>query len=888
MTAQTKTIPFDDIFEKIQLGADVICANQRLASHITDSYNAYMRQQGALAWETPVIQALPVWLANQFQHIKQSHNGISLMLINAYQQRFIWQSILRQSDALDSLLYTKNIIDDVLDAWRIVNEYEISLTAGAYENQSLQLYIEWQEQYLQYCKQHKLIDGRQLSSFIGYHFDHTQSGDTLIFSGFDSIPAALATLRNRFVTSGKTLLDTCNETRQCKIQKAAFTSLQEEITSAAHWARRQIEQQPDKHIAIITPDLKTIRHEMESALEDSLEGGRPHETTPDYYQRAFDISIGIPLYDYNIIKSACTLLRFLAEGADKHGVSYLLLSPYIIDTDLSLVSRHRIGTEIQQSIQDHFTLYHLSKYLDEEKETSTCRILTQSRQAMDGFKKLNTPANWHSIISEMLQIWGWPGSRELDSQEFQLQQKFISVLHELVSLNGLPEQLSLQECIHYIVNIAKSTIFQAETAASNISVMGLLEATHQHFNEAWLLGFNENAWPATRRPNPFLPAALQRQHHVPHADHIKDAEIYETITGRLLSCADNVVVSYANFEGDQELLPSPFIQQIENIYSPHQAPDSYNTKIYKSTNLGLLADNHGPAFKQNEQIKKGASLLGKQANCPFQAFASIRLKAEDAEPNIPGLNHMERGILAHEVAELFWSRVKDHATLAAMPEDTRISLVRDCCEAAISDNASMFNTPVKTALRDIEQQRLLELFEENLQQELKRSEFTVVATEQAVTLPDNLLSLSLRIDRVDEDADGNHIVIDYKPGIDSLQTLVEERLVNPQLPLYSIYYDKPVQAVLYQQLRRGDCKVSGIRDESIDSLKIKTVDKVAKSEVNDWAALQSQWQHSIESTITEFLSGLATVSPLNRPSSCNHCGLQSLCRIHEESENHHE
>jgi ATP-dependent helicase/DNAse subunit B len=42
-----------------------------------------------------------------------------------------------------------------------------------------------------------------------------------------------------------------------------------------------------------------------------------------------------------------------------------------------------------------------------------------------------------------------------------------------------------------------------------------------------------------------------------------------------------------------------------------------------------------------------------------------------------------------------------------------------------------------------------------------------------------------------------------------------------------------------------------------------------------------EWRAAIEQLARDFLSGRATVNPSDYPTTCEHCGLQTLCRVEE-------
>jgi hypothetical protein len=56
-----------------------------------------------------------------------------------------------------------------------------------------------------------------------------------------------------------------------------------------------------------------------------------------------------------------------------------------------------------------------------------------------------------------------------------------------------------------------------------------------------------------------------------------------------------------------------------------------------------------------------------------------------------------------------------------------------------------------------------------------------------------------------------------------------------------------------------------------------------KNQAEDWESLNRAWREVLEQLVENFVAGDAAVDPLS-PSSCSYCGLESFCRIGEQTE----
>jgi ATP-dependent helicase/nuclease subunit B len=93
---------------------------------------------------------------------------------------------------------------------------------------------------------------------------------------------------------------------------------------------------------------------------------------------------------------------------------------------------------------------------------------------------------------------------------------------------------------------------------------------------------------------------------------------------------------------------------------------------------------------------------------------------------------------------------------------------------------------VSPAFGAMERQRLAALLAEFLEMEKMRAPFDVVACEEPRVAELGGLQLKVRIDRIDELAGGRRVILDYKTGKVSTSGWWDERLDEPQLPLYAI------------------------------------------------------------------------------------------------------
>src|SRR6185295_2826429 len=115
-------------------------------------------------------------------------------------------------------------------------------------------------------------------------------------------------------------------------------------------------------------------------------------------------------------------------------------------------------------------------------------------------------------------------------------------------------------------------------------------------------------------------------------------------------------------------------------------------------------------------------------------------------------------------------------------------------------------TTLSGRFAEIEKRRLAKLALDWLDLERLRGDFSVFDTEAKRTIEIGGLRLGGRLDRVDETAGGERIVIDYKTRAPGASAWLGERPDEPQLPLYPLAAEPGARAIAFAQVKAGDMR----------------------------------------------------------------------------------
>jgi probable DNA repair protein len=499
------------------------------------------------------------------------------------------------------------------------------------------------------------------------------------------------------------------------------------------------------------------------------------------------------------------------------------------------------------------------------------------------------PGEWAEHFAGLLQGCGWPGDRGVTSREYQAIAHFKEALGQLASLDRVAETLPRGEALSILNRLIAETIFQPEGGEGRIQVLGMLEAAGFAFDALWVIGLHERAFPASPRPNPFLPLALQSRMHMPHADAAREREFARRLADRLFAAAPEVVVSWpGQFDGAQ-LRPSPLIRDLaEGSLRLAPSSDPFQAILAAPCALEQLADDCASPLSTNRPFTGGTSVLTDQALCPFRAFAHHRLHAGQLDTPDLGLDNLARGSLAHGVLERFWHQVRTQEALLALGPSQQEALLAQVAEETLTHFERRSRCDLAPKLRALELRRLKAMAAGWLNLERTRPPFRVAEIEQWHDAVVGQLKLRTRIDRIDELAGGQLAVIDYKTGRPSPRQWLDPRVTEPQLPLYCLDLDNArIGAVLFAMIRsrEKECSFKGVAREpdAWPRMSSKNQDKLlAERGWSSFDEVVAHWRAALPALGDAFLAGQAAVDPVDPQKACKYCDLISLCRLFEQ------
>ena len=831
-------------------GVVIVTGNVRLSRFLRRQFDLERKTRGDRVWEAADVLPLDAWLARCWEAVAYRDPLDVPLLLEAFQERILWEQAIASSDLSGQLLNLPETASAAAAAWDLLHAWEAPRQRNVFEgSRDSEEFWVWMQAVERKLDSNGWITASQLPAAVAARIENGRFPvpTSLSYAGFEELTPAQNRLFSALRRAGCAVAEfplPAVPGSPKRIQ-AACADTAHELTSAAAWARKKLEENPEARLGVVVRGLAEITALAERAFASQLHPGLSFATgNPS----AFHVSAGVPSSRVPLIGTALDALE-LVGGIPASHAAMLFRSPFL---EIGFVEGSKLDLLLRKAGLTEVSI----------RNERVREALPNLAEAADQFSPMQRPSQWSALLSRWLTAASWPGTRTFPASEYQALEHWQKLLSSFARLDLVLPRISYRDALEQLKSLAAQSRFAPANERAPNQVMDMLEASGSRFDALWIAGLHAGSWPSPARPNPFLPLALQRASGMPRSSPERELAYARRMTGFLFDAAPEVVCSYPQFLLEEKLRPSPLLAGLPRAEALDEGISV--ARIVFSRRIPLEVEPLGlaPPLEPGARQSGGMRVIEDQAACPFRAFAVHRLKIREFDETSLGLSPLEKGSLVHKVMEHLWEKLQSQDGLRATSPHERQELIRESVSLAMSRigprASESFRSP---SFQQIELQRLARLIPQWLDQELERPKFEVLQMEAAATVEVGPLQLTVRADRIDVGPDGRRIIIDYKTAKEISKGDWEgERPDQPQLPLYAVTSSPPPAEVAFAKFVSGDMRL--IESGDIDHLLPK-------------------WKRVLENLAASFQQGHAEIDPKTPKQTCQYCHAGPLCRIAE-------
>jgi len=660
----------------------------------------------------------------------------------------------------------------------------------------------------------------------------------------------------------------------------------EELERIAEWCRRRLTAQTDGRLLVLLPGSAGRRERLAALIQQSFLGHWPLATsasTAGESQSLVAIEGGQPLARLPMVAHALASLALLAgEALEIESLLEWLRAPWWTEPDAA----QRAGLDLWLREQGRLRLDLPSLLAALRRAPATLAapakaISSRLEQAARSVAaRSGNPREWSERFEAALRIAGWPGGQTRGSAEQQTLARFHELLEELGQLSGAAQTLSFDVAVRWLTERASLTPYRPSDDDAAVTLSPVYVDPVTRYDGVWVAGLNAEAFPQPVAPDPFLPLAAQIAAGWPAASAAGRLQEARALLAAWRAAAAELVLSAPARAEDIELLPSPLLEEWRTAARPSAKTRGSIWLPARLHRPGLLTewrDEAGVPWSSQQPLPSGTRSLELQNQCPFRAYAELRLGSQQLGVPEPGIAPDARGQLLHAALQQLWDQLGDSRALMALPAPELDELLDACIAkaAATLEAAGEDSIPRPALAREC--RRTARLIARLLEIERGRAPFRVRHTEYPARLRLAGQELRLRIDRLDALESGGLAILDYKSGRRVSPDWYGDRPSHPQLLAYLAAIGEEVVALATVNVTAREVRYDGIAVSEALLPKVAGVKAAAGQSHDAWQERVREWHGLVERLAAAFAAGQAVVDP--KPGACDYCHVASVCRV---------
>jgi ATP-dependent helicase/nuclease subunit B len=912
-----------DLTRVIQQGGTVVVPSRQRAHAARLAYAAAELAEGHRVWTTPDVLSFDAWLTREVERYAASA-GIGVpRLLSPAEEWFLWRQCAAEATGNLELVNRGALAEALRRASATAADYGIDLQSFAHAGLSATSDVEptpGTETALLASVQHAVDERCQalgaatvasLANRLKQGAGRELGSEEILCSGFLTLsPRMRRLIGSPGARAEGSRVDGSVEPVVPTVVIASDEL--DELERIAQWCKGHVERDPDARILVAMPGAPGSRERLAALIRQAVDpaGWFGESATRTAASRARSDSLvviegGAPLARVPAVAHMLSTLSWLGGNAgDFEAISAWLRAPYWQTP--GPVARARVDLWLRERERMHFNLHELVAALGSAPSglgPIAREISTQINKATVALGQgAASPRDWSERFRAVLEVFDWPGERARSSGEQQTVVRFHELLDEFGQLASATRSITRDNAIQWFAELASRTAFRPADDDAVITISSMFAAPVVRYDAIWIAGLYAEAFPQPVQPDPFLPLAAQLAAGVPAASPAGRLAEARALLAAWREGTDELVLSAPARSEDLELLPSPLLAEwLETGGGAAEKAIWLPVRVHREGMLETLDDFVGPTWPMERPLPSGTRSLELQNQCPFRAYAELRLGSTPLDAPEPGVAADLRGQLLHAALQKLWQRLRDSQGLAAYSDAALEVLITKCVEEAADETVGrlpsnrpranrandaqgdLFGDSSRSPALSRECRRTIRLIRTLCALERERMPFRVESTEFDTKLTLLGAQLNIRIDRVDALEAGGRAILDYKSGKRKTTDWYGERPSHPQLLAYLAALGDDVVAMGTVNVTAREVRFDGIATTPELLPKLKGVEGPFGTAPDEaWPIRRKEWLTRVENLAGAFLAGRAAVDP--KPGACDYCHVASICRIADQHE----
>tara|TARA_R110002096_G_scaffold124002_1_gene268075 strand:- start:8674 stop:11265 length:2592 start_codon:yes stop_codon:yes gene_type:complete len=786
---------YDWLSEALDASGTVVTANRRLARILTAVYAEQQQASGSRAWRSPNIRAWNDWLLD-CTAAAQSQKSLPTR-INAHQSQWLWEQCWRQEIG-ERDVSMAHLVRLSRDAWQRMSDWQIGTAdiVRAAQNDDQRSFAAVASRYQAALRRDDWLDDAGTTALlleliragqIAFDGAHT-------FAGFDRQRPAFAAIQAAMRDTGVLVNLAPARASNSKVSICRSETEAAELRTAGSWARDYLAEKPGATIAIVADGLDSDADRIARLVREGFTPGWPlgHRALFD----ALNVSYGRRLADFPVVMIAQTVLRWLHRDLSSIDVCLLLRSPLVGKAETS--GRSRLDLVLRELPDRDWSPSMVTSELRGRDDSPAANDWLDRLAALSKRKRevppAAAPSEWAVFFDETLRQTGWPGDQSLDSDEFQIVNRWRELLNEFARLALVSPRMTLGVAVARLGQMAAETVFQPESSNALLQLLGPLEAAGAEFDALWITGLSSENWPPAGTPSPLISKRLQEAREMPDSTPDDTLQYARNVLQRLVGAAPDVVCSFALNVDDAEQSLTDLLDTFAVDKKAPNADPGWYAGLLLPLGETVVVDDPVPRVGVGERLRGGASVIQRQISEPLSAFVVHRLGARAIFPQAFGIPAPLRGNLLHDALSHLYGELPSSDVVRNWLDSDLESRV----DAAINSAFVRYEKNADTVLRhlfSLERLRLKRLLHQFVVLDAERPDFKVASVEGEFEFISGNIQLDLRFDRFDQFEDGTFAILDYKSGAKKKLFSKKGDIEEVQLFVYTLATDATVSAL---------------------------------------------------------------------------------------------